>query len=120
MAVSSFCVAFRHMCPTCWPSSIIKQLHFVRSLLPAFCSACFRGLTLCVPISQVPGNVGAYVYVRDAFRWKWEQRAGAGIPFPTFLGPAPQAAVTARSLSDPYKAYQADIDFFSEKWKGGD
>lgn len=69
---------------------------------------------------QVPGNVGGTVLLRDAHRWKWVEKAAAGLPFPTHLGPAPEAPVAAKAQSDPYKAYKADIDYFSERWKGGD
>lgn len=53
---------------------------------------------------QVPGPQGSFVYVRDAFRWKWAERQAAQLPFPTFLGEAlPEVQVARSDRQDPYR-----------------
>eukprot|EP00775_Hariotina_reticulata_P010645 gene10645-10803_t len=62
---------------------------------------------------------GSFVYIRDAFRWKWPERVAADLPFPTYLGDKQTELVTAPSDHlDPYRVYREDIGFFEGKWKG--
>lgn len=68
---------------------------------------------------QVPGPQGSFVYVRDAFRWKWAERQAAQLPFPTFLGEAlPEVQVARSDRQDPYRVYREDVGYFEADWKG--
>jgi large subunit ribosomal protein L3 len=86
---------------------------------------------------QVPGPAGTFVFLRDAFRWRWPQRAALSLPFPTTPaalaaaaagGDAVEAAVAAvsggvsvarRDGPDPYERYRSDVGEFAEgaTWK---
>lgn len=53
---------------------------------------------------QVPGPQGSFIYVRDAFRWKWNERLACQLPFPTYLGEQlPDVAIAASNKKDPYR-----------------
>ena len=67
---------------------------------------------------QVPGPTGSVIQLRDAMRKKWPGRQQ--LPFPTRIGEQPGVVQVASSVVDPYRVYQQDIGYFSEKWKGGD
>jgi len=67
---------------------------------------------------QVPGPTGAFVLLRDAFRWHWRQRAALELPFPTAL-PAAEAAAAGVSVAmrdgpDPYERYRSDVGEYAE------
>jgi hypothetical protein len=73
---------------------------------------------------QVPGPAGGFVFVRDAFRWKWAGRAAARLPFPAAVqggGAAAEAtvAVAPRDGLDPYERYRGDVGEYAEgaTWK---
>eukprot|EP00879_Flechtneria_rotunda_P008986 GHRR01009409.1.p1 GENE.GHRR01009409.1~~GHRR01009409.1.p1 ORF type:complete len:402 (+),score=114.78 GHRR01009409.1:152-1357(+) len=68
---------------------------------------------------QVPGPQGSFLYVRDAFRWKWAARQAAGLPFPAYLGDKlPEVEVAPRDGMDPYRVYREDLGYFEADWKG--
>jgi large subunit ribosomal protein L3 len=68
---------------------------------------------------QVPGQVGNYIQLRDAMRKKWAAHR-SNLPFPTRIGEQAVAVEVATTPVDPYRVYQQDIGYFSERWKGGD
>jgi large subunit ribosomal protein L3 len=77
---------------------------------------------------QVPGPAGGFLFIRDAFRWHWAQRAAAGLPFPTALpvpggegamGGASGVVVAKRDGPDPYERFRSDVGEYAEgaDWK---
>lgn len=69
---------------------------------------------------QVPGPVGAFLLLRDAFRWHWDARASLGLPFPTAAAPASEVSVARRDGPDPYERYRSDVGEYLEggaSWK---